>query len=332
MGKIRWGIAGPGNIAHKFAKAIKNVHEAELVAVASRTEEKGKKFAEEYGIGHIFSGYEKMAESELVDAVYIATPHPFHKNCAELFLNAKKHVLCEKPICINANQAVELKKCAERNNVFLMEAMWTRFLPAISKARKIIERGDIGIVTEIKADFCYASSHGSEYKIFDNKMAGGSLLDVGVYGLHFASIFIGNNPEEIKAFSHLINEVDHRSDIMMKYKNGQIATISSAISLFKPRTAYIYGTNGYMCLPNFYGAKEIELYTEDGHKHIEAPTIGDGFEEEIIEACRCIYEGRNESDVLPMGESIAILKIMDTIRSQVNLRYPYCGDEMLLRN
>ena len=134
MKKVRWGIVGPGNIANKFAKAIKNVETAELVAVAARSKEKGKIFAETYGIKNVFTGYEKMAESDLVDAVYIATPHPFHKPNAKMFLSAKKHVLCEKPVCVNAYQAENLKECAKENNVFLMEAMWTRFLPAINEA------------------------------------------------------------------------------------------------------------------------------------------------------------------------------------------------------
>ncbi len=128
---IRWGIVGPGNIANKFAKAVKNVKGAELVAVASRTEEKGREFAQRYDIPNVFAGYEKMAESDIVDAVYVATPHTFHKSCTEIFLNAKKHVLCEKPICVNATDARILLDCAQKNGVFLMEAMWTRFLPAI---------------------------------------------------------------------------------------------------------------------------------------------------------------------------------------------------------
>ena len=131
MKKIRWGIVGPGEIANKFAKAIKNVKEASLVAVASRSEDKGKAFAEKYDIEKVFCGYEAMAESDAVDAVYIATPHPFHKPCAELFLNFGKHVLCEKPICVNAKEAEALSICAGKNNVFLMEAMWTRFIPSI---------------------------------------------------------------------------------------------------------------------------------------------------------------------------------------------------------
>ena len=216
MKKIRWGIAGPGVIANKFAKAIKNVDGAELVAVASRTEENGKAFADKYGIANVFCGYEKMAESNIIDAVYIATPHPFHKSCAELFMNAGKHILCEKPLCVNAFQAKKLKECAERNGVFLMEAMWSRFLPAIIEAQKIVKRGDIGEILGVEADFCYTMEPHEDPKVFQNELAGGSLLDVGVYGLHFASTFLGNSPEDVVALANVKDGVDIHTNVLLK--------------------------------------------------------------------------------------------------------------------
>lgn len=319
---IRWGIAGPGTIANKFALAIKNVKGAELTAVASRTYEKGKEFAEKYDIANVFEGYEKMAESDVVDAVYIATPHPFHKPCAEIFLNAKKHVLCEKPICVNEKQAKILKKCAEENGVFLMEAMWTRFLPAISEAKKIVKSGEIGEIRGVKADFCYFCTPDEDAKLFDNKLAGGSLLDVGVYGLNFAAIFLGNNPLEIKAVSDVKEGVDYQTNIIMKYENGAVSDISCAINTKKPENGYIYGTKGYILLPSFYGAQELFVYSNDNENHVSMPSIGDGFEEEIYEACSCIREGRLNSDIMPMSESMKILSQMDRIRSEINIIYP----------
>jgi len=326
MRKIRWGIVGPGVIANKFAKAINNVECAELVAVASRSEKKGKDFAAEYNIPNVFCGYEKMAESDLVDAVYIATPHPFHKPCAELFLNAGKHVLCEKPLCINEHQAQRLKECAEKNNVFLMEAMWTRFLPAIKEAKEIVERGDIGEICGIEADFCYSSTPQEEAKLFQNEMAGGSLLDVGVYGLHFSSVFLGNTPESITALAHIENGVDIHTNILLKYKNGAIANVTSAIGVNKPDTAYIYGSKGQIYIPNFYGATELFVSVGGDVNYIVKECIGDGFEEEIIEACECIKKGRHQSDILPLDESIAILKQMDKVRTQIGVKYPFDGE------
>ena len=323
MKKIRWGIVGPGGIANKFAKAIKNVDCAELAAVASRSEQSGKAFAEKYDIPNVFCGYESMAKSDAVDAVYIATPHPFHKPCTELFLENKKHVLCEKPICVNTTQAKALKKMAKDNDVFLMEAMWTRFLPAINEAISIVKSGEIGDVLGVSADFCYSLTPEEEPKIYLNNMAGGSLLDVGIYGLHFASLFLGSKPELINAVSNVQNGVDVHTHVLLRYNGGAIADISSAIGVKKPENAYIYGSKGHICLPTFYGAQELLLTVGENTRKIVKPSIGDGFEEEIYEACNCINSGKNESDTLPLNESIAILEIMDEIRKQIGVKYPF---------
>ncbi len=326
MKKIRWGIAGPGVIANKFAKAIKNVDGAELVAVASRTEENGKAFADKYGIANVFCGYEKMAESNIIDAVYIATPHPFHKSCAELFMNAGKHVLCEKPLCVNAFQAEKLKECAERNGVFLMEAMWSRFLPAIIEAQKIVKRGDIGEILGVEADFCYTMEPHEDPKVFQNELAGGSLLDVGVYGLHFASTFLGNSPEDVVALANVKDGVDIHTNVLLKYKNGAIANVSSAIGVEKPSTAYVYGSKGYIHFPLFYGAEDFYVVLGESKEHIVKKYMGDGFEEEITEVCECIKKGKLQSDILPVEESIAILKQMDDIRDKTGIKYPLEGE------
>lgn len=320
---IRWGIAGPGNIANKFAKAVKNTEGAELVAVASRSMERCQAFADKYDIPNVFGSYEEMANSDLVDAVYVATPHPFHKPCTEIFLNAKKHVLCEKPVCVNAAEATELKKCAEENGVFLMEAMWTRFLPAIDLALKIAKSGEIGELRGASADFCYSSTPSEESKIFINDMAGGSLLDVGIYGLTLAAVIFGSNPIEINATADVNGGVDRQTNVTLKYENGVIANVSSAITVAKPATGYIYGTKGYITIPNFYGAKELIVTVGANETRIAKPSIGDGFEEEIYEACDCIREGKLQSDIMPMSESIRILEIMDTVRGQIGLKYPF---------
>lgn len=320
---IRWGIVGAGNIANKFAVAVKNVKGASLAAVASKTEGKGKAFADKYGIENVFSSYEEMAKSELVDAVYIATPHPFHKPCAEIFLNAKKHVLCEKPICVNAAEATKLKECAKENGVFLMEAMWTRFLPAIKEAVRLVKSGEIGEIRGLMGDFCYYSTPDEEAKIFRNDMAGGSLLDVGIYGLNFAAIFLGDNPEKIVALSDVANGVDCQTNVLLKYKSGAIASLSSAINVTKPGTGYIFGTKGHIALPYFYAAQEVIVRCGEEERCIKKPSIGAGFEEEIIEAVNCIRAGKTESDVMPLSESIRILKEMDEIREQINLKYPF---------
>lgn len=326
MKKVRWGIVGAGAIAHRFAEAVKNLDCAELVAVASRDEERAKEFAQKHSIENVFCGYERMAESEVVDAVYVATQNPFHISCAELFLNAKKAVLCEKPLCVNAYQGQKLKETVEKNGVFLMEALWTRFLPAIKEAQRIVERGEIGEVVGVEADFCFNMPN-PQNRVFKHEMAGGSLLDIGIYGLNFAAIFLGSDPETITAVANVDKGIDLHTNILLKYKNGALANITSAVNVDKPESGYIYGTKGRIYLPCFYGPNEFFVITEKGEKHIVNSYLGNGFEEEIIESCECILNGKLQSDIMPIDESIKILKQMDEIRAQIGITYPFEGEE-----
>jgi predicted dehydrogenase len=320
--KIRWGILGPGKIAHKFARALQNVADGELVAVASRSEERSKEFADQYKIPFAFDSYEAMAQSDAVDAVYIATIHPAHLPCARLLLNAKKHVLCEKPLCVNAKEAIALKECAEANGVFLMEALWSRFLPALQEAQKLVRSGAIGEVLGVSADFCYRSSPEKAPRIFQNEIAGGALLDIGVYCLNFAAMILGNDPKEVLALSTVEGNVDTHTHVLLKYQNGAIASLTSAITVEKPGEGYIYGTKGQIRLPKFHRATELYLTREGVTEKMELPALGEGFEEEIIEACNCIRAGKTQSDTLPLEETIRILRLMDRIRAEIDLRYP----------
>ena len=327
MKKIRFGIAGPGNIAKKFATAANNLPEdVELVAVASRTLDKATAFAKEYGIPHAFGSYEEMAASPLVDCVYVATPHPFHNPCAEIFLRAKKHVICEKPLCVNAAEGRTLAACAKENGVFLMEAMWTRFLPAIREVLATVERGEIGDVLGLTADFCYASTPREESKIFRNDMAGGALLDVGVYTLHFAAMVLGMINDSVSAEARIVNGVDGHTQVTILYTQGAIASLSSAITVRKPADAVIYGSNGYIRIPSFYTASEFTVVHGDHEQTFSHPFRGNGFEEEILEVCRSVRAGKCESDLLPLSRSIDILEQMDDIRYSIGLSYPFDED------
>ena len=310
---IRWGIAGPGNIARKFAKAVKNVEGAALSCVAARSFEKAQKFACDFDIPNAFGSFEEMAKSGLVDAVYVATPHTLHKPGAEIFLKAGKHVLCEKPVCVNAGEAKALYECAKENGVFLMEAMWTRFLPAINEAVKCVNSGVIGNIRGVSADFCYSCTPEQVERIYRNDMAGGALLDVGIYGLTFASVFFGDYPESVKAVADIDYGVDCQIDVVMKYDGGKTARVSSAINAVKPENAYVYGSDGYIEVPMFYGAKEFYICKGNERILVQKPSIGDGFAEEIIEACNCIREGKTQSDVMPMSLSITKITLAMTI-------------------
>lgn len=322
MKTVRWGISGPGAIANKFAQAIKNVSESKLCAVASRSLQRGEEFAKKYNIEKVFESYEQMAKFDDVDAIYISTAHPFHKSCAELFIKNGKHILCEKPICVNEKEALYLKSLAKENGVFLMEAMWTAFLPAIDKAKALVSDGKIGTVRKIEASFCYSTDQIEEPKLFDNSLAGGSLLDVGVYGLYFASLFADGAPSEIKSFSRVENGVDLQTEILLEYPNGIIASVSSAVDLEKSSDAIIYGTKGSIKIPEFYTAQKLFCNFEDKEEEFFLPFAGNGFEEEIAHASWCIINGKTESDVHPLSKSISILKQMDIVRKENLIVYP----------
>ena len=323
MNKLRWGIVGPGNIARKFAAACKNIASCELYGVASRSYEKGRAFAETYGIPAVFGSYEEMAASPLIDCVYIATPHPFHKPCAEIFLRAGKHVLSEKPLCVNAAEARTLAALAKECGCFLMEAMWTRFLPAVNGAIEAAKSGEIGRIVGLSADFCYSSNPENDRAIFSRDMAGGGLLDVGVYGLHFAAMLFGTSPCAIQAAAALREGVDTHMQAILTYEGGEIASISSGTMVRKPEDAFIYGSNGYIRVPRFYGADSYTVVAGGKERTVTLPFLGNGFEEEILEVVRCVGEGLLESDRHPLSTTIAVLEEMDEIRGKIGVSYPF---------
>ena len=318
---VRWGIIGTGKIANKFAQAVQNADGAKLVAVASRTEESAKAFAEKHHIPYALVGYESLAKFADVDAIYIGLPHTYHPIYAKLFMEAGKHVLSEKPICINNRQLKELQKIQKEQNVYLMEAMWTRFLPAILQLRKMLKEGIIGQVLEVSADFCYRKTDKESGTVYKKEYAGGSLLDVGIYGLNFASIVLGDDVETVQSAVHTASGIDERTHILLTYENGAIARISSAVALEKPEDAYVYGTEGYVHIPHFYAASEFTVVTAQGKQEFCFPYKGNGFEEEIEECNRCIAAGQTQSTVMPLTQSEKILQMMDKVRKQAGVEY-----------
>ena len=327
MRKLRFGIAGPGNIARKFAAAAKNLAEVELCAVASRDRARAEAFAEKYEIPMVFDSYEAMAASPDVDCVYVATPHPFHRGVAEIFLKAKKHVISEKPLCINTGEAEALIACARENGVFLMEAMWTRFLPAIREVLALIARGEIGEVRGLTADFCYNISKNEDSKMFKPELAGGGTLDVGVYSLHFAAMVLGTEVESIKAFGVVEGGCDSHMQALLRYKSGAIAAVSSATKLNKPADAYIYGTKGHIKIENFYTADRFTVTRGAKTEELVYPYLGNGFEEEILEVCRIVSMGGTESDIHPLSRTLEVIGQMDEIREQIGVAYPLPGEK-----
>ena len=322
--KIRFGIVGTGTIAHRFANAIKNVENAELVAVASRTKENAEKFGDEFNIPNRFDSYEKMALSDVIDAAYIAVPHSGHITCSCLMMNNSKHVLCEKPMAVNTREAEEMFDCAKKNNVLLMEAMWARLVPGTLKLLEIVKSGVLGDILGVEGKFCYTMDEDEmDHHVFKSENGGGSLLDVGVYGLNFASWYLGKDVEEIKAQSSLYNGVDSHTCVLLKYKSGAIADISSAILLRKPNEGYVYGTKGYAHLCRFYAPQEIEIHLNDGEDQtIPTPYAGNGFEEQITHFSECVLNGLKESPIVTPEQTLYITKQMDKIRKMTGVIYP----------
>ena len=321
--KIRWGVLGPGSISRSFAIGLKAVPDAELIAVGSRAQERADKFGDEFDVPHRHASYADLVADADVDAVYVASPHSGHAEHSILCLEAGKPVLCEKPFAINAKQAKAMIDAARKNNVFLMEAMWTRFLPVIGKVREWLAAGAIGDVHMVTADFGFGASFNIESRLFNPELGGGALLDVGIYAVSFASMVFGSQPERIASMAQKCESgVDERSAMIFGYDAGQLAVLYTAICTTTPQTAVILGGSGNIEMPGFWHGTQATLRAGGEEESVEMPFDGNGYGYQAMEVMRCIREGRLESDILPLDESLAIMQTMDTVREQWGLKYP----------
>ena len=322
---IKWGILGTGAIASAFARDLVFAKNTEKTAVGSRTKESADKFAAEHGVSTAYGSYEELVEDPNVDAIYVATPHPFHKENVLSCLRAGKAVLCEKPFTINSGELEEIIRFARDRKLFLMEAMWTRFLPPIVKVREWIDSGKIGEVLLVKADFGFRAPWNPEGRLLNPALGGGALLDVGIYPVTFASMIFGTNPEKILSTAHIGETgVDEQFSILMSYPSGKTATLNGALRVGLTNEAYIHGTEGSIRIPSFHSAKSATLY-QDG---VELETFNDdrqfaGYAFEIEEVGKCLSQGLLESSVVPLDESLKIMNLMDEIRGQWGLIYPF---------
>lgn len=327
--KIRWGILGPGGIAHKFADALKAIPDAEIIAVGSRDLQRANTFADTFDVPHRHGNYIELANNSEVDIIYVATPHPFHKGCAVLCLEAGKAVLCEKPLTVNAEQAQEMIACAREHKQFLMEAMWTRFIPIIVQVREWLADGVIGEPRMLTADFgnrVVLTAENMKSRLFALELAGGAMLDIGVYTVSLASMVFGV-PTKITSLAHIGETgIDEQAAVLLGYDAGQIASLLCAITTRTSQDARIFGTKGSIHIPNFSRATSATLeISEKEPLQIEMPFIGNGFEYQIFEVIRCLRAGKLESDVMPLDESLSIVKTMDAVREQWGLKYPRFG-------
>ena len=327
--KIRCGILGPGGIAHKFAIALKAIPDAEIVAVGSRDHQRANAFADTFNVPHRHGSYIELANNPEVDVIYVATPHPFHKECAILCLKAGKAVLCEKPFTVDADQAEALIACAREHKQFLMEAMWTRFIPIMGKVREWLADGVIGEPRMLTADFgnrVVLTVENRKGRLFALELAGGAMLDIGVYTVSLASMIFGT-PTKITSLAHIGETgVDEQAAVLLSYGTGQIASLSCAITTRTSQDARIFGTKGAIHIPNFSRATSVTLEVFGKEPlQIEIPFIENGFEYQILEVINCLRADKLESDVMPLDESLSIIKTMDVARAQWGLEYPPFG-------
>ncbi|MCY3864341.1 MAG: Gfo/Idh/MocA family oxidoreductase [Chloroflexi bacterium] len=323
--KIRWGLIGLGWISRKFAKGLAFAPDAEIYAVASRSQEKADAFGAEFDASKCYGSYEDLANDPNVDVAYIGTPNNYHLPQTLLCLNAGKHVLCEKPFAVNAKESKVMIDRAREKNLFLMDAFWTRYFPAMVKLRELLAEKIIGDVMLVTADFGGRGPVLPEKRHFNPDLAGGAMLDVGSYCIQFASMIYGKPPTDIVS-QVAIGEtgVDELSVLVFKYSDYEMATLTSAIRLSTPHEARVMGTEGYIAIPNFWHPSELTVVRSgQAPETLRFPYESEGFQFEAIEVGECIRAGLTESPVYPLDETLAIMETMDRIRADWGLRYPF---------
>lgn len=321
---VRWGILGPGSIAHSFARGVAQSEGAKLMAVGSRNIERARKFAADHAIPKAHGSYDALVVDGDVDAIYVATPHSFHRAHSLLALNAGKHVVCEKPFTINEAELREVVETARARRLFLMEAMWTRFFPVMAQARELVRDGAIGEVRLIQADFGFRAEVNPQGRLFNPSLGGGGLLDVGVYPLSFISMLLGE-PNRIAGMATLGQTgVDEQAAVVLGFSGGRLASLTTGVRTTTPHEAHVLGSDGRIHIPaSWWMPRKLILHRQGKEPETIAPETSDcGYVYEAAEASSCIRAGKLESEIMPLDESLAIMRTMDTIRAQWGLRYP----------
>lgn len=323
--KIRWGILSTGNISHKFAQCLQALeNDAKIAAVGSRSLEKATKFAEEFNIGRTHGSYEELAADENVDAIYVSTPHPFHCENTILCLEHKKAVLCEKPLAMNLNQVEQMIAAAQQQNTFFMEAMWMAFFPAIAKIRELIADGAIGEVRMLTASLGFRAGWNPEGRLLNPNLGGGALLDVGVYVTAFSQLILDQEPEKIVS-QPTIGEtgVDEQNSMLFQYANGALAVLNSAVQTSYPHEGMICGTEGMIKLPPLFWQPDRFILCSGGkEEEFKYDRLGNGYCFEAVAVMNDLRNGKIENDIMSWEQSRRLIRTMDRVREQWNLKYP----------
>ncbi|MDR0598675.1 MAG: Gfo/Idh/MocA family oxidoreductase [Treponema sp.] len=322
---INWGLAGTGGITNAFARGLKAAEGAAVLAAASRSKENAERFAAEHGVPRAYASFEAMLDDRDIDVIYLGVPHTAHRELALKAFAAGKAVLCEKPAALNAAELTEMIQAARKRKVFFMEAMWSRFVPPVRKAREWLADGLIGDVRMAQGNFGFRANLPPEHRLFNINLGGGALLDAGVYPISFASmVFGGRRPRTISgAMTKGDTGVDEEAAAIIYWGPRRMALVSASLSLATVSDMWIYGTEGHIHLPSFVFCRSanLQLPGRPPH-HWEGDFRGNGYNYEAEAVMDCLREGRLESEVMPLEESLVIAEIMDEIRRHWGFKYP----------
>ncbi len=327
MDNLNWNIVGPGNIAEAFLNDLRRVKRCKnsVTGVMSDKKEEAVVFGKKHRINGCFDDLSEMLETTRPDVVYIASPHSAHFKEAMMCIQRGCATLCEKPLTINVNQAVQLIESAHFYQVFLMEGMWIRFLPSIAKVWRLLEEGTIGTITSIIADMSYVAPKRSDNRFYDPELGGGSLLDLGIYPVYLSLLLLGA-PQQIRAVAQLSKKkIDRHCNVLFRYNKKRFALLESSIIEDTGRTATIYGDKGKLVLLKQWNEKPeaIEVYLHNGQRmRVPCHWPGRGFQYEIEEVIGCLEAGKIESNLHSHTDSLALMQVLDKIRKQTGICYP----------
>lgn len=330
MKQVKWGIVGTGRISKEFAQGLQLVEHAEIAAVASRSIDTAKAFAHTFGVPRAYGSYEEMAKDADLDIIYIGTPHPQHLENVLLFLEAGFAVICEKPLGVNAAQTERMIAKAREKNVFFMEGMWTRFFPAFQIAQEWVRSGRIGQPKMIHAVFGYDDSANKQQWRFRHDMAGGALLDVGIYPLAMTFAMFGSDPVDVKTSACVENGVDEYNTFTFTYADGRIAVLSSGIALKMENHVQINGTEGSVQLGEGWWHPDRAVFAPNGDADagishdrdaFSQPYPATGFQYEAAAVQQHFLNGLKEAPEMPLDETLKIAQMMDRIRKEWKLVY-----------
>jgi len=320
---MKLAILGPGRIADTVTPALVALPEIECYAVASRNLERAKAFSEKFGFQKAYGSYEEMLSDPEVQLVYITTPHSHHYEQMLLCLEYGKNVICEKAFTVNAEQAKKVYAKAKEKGLYAAEAIWTRYMPSRKMIQDIIDSGVIGKLNVVTANLSYKVDW--KERLLDPALAGGALLDVGVYGLNFALMHFGNDIERMESSVWMTpSGVDGVESITLIYKDGRMAVLNHSMFARSDRKGIFHGDKGYVVVENINNPNAINVYDDEDRllAHYDVPEQINGYEYEFMEAVRCIEAGKTESDSMPAAESIYVMELMDALRKQWGLVYP----------